>query len=302
MTVDLVAQKLRGTRYLTAFMVLANILWLVVSGRAFQFEELFLLLLFEAVVIAGYFYYARRAKDETMAIALMIMAYPIAFFYTLALFSYAVASLNLPLIDPFLDKLDRLCGFDWLYWYQALHNRPFLYDGLQFFYANTMATFFFIGASLIVASRFERLIEIIRLMTVSGFIMVLLSGLLPAVGAFGTYHIHEENFYVRQFLEIRAGGVKTVHIMQLAGIVQFPSYHFALAFLGAYATRGMRFLFPVACVWSLIVMLATPFIGGHFLADLLGSVIVLFLLIRVEAWVQKRDSFCWSQPFGKAFP
>jgi membrane-associated phospholipid phosphatase len=55
----------------------------------------------------------------------------------------------------------------------------------------------------------------------------------------------------------------------------------ALAVCCAYAARGIRILFPLLLALNLLVILATPLIGGHHFADLVGGALLTALVLFV---------------------
>jgi membrane-associated phospholipid phosphatase len=85
--------------------------------------------------------------------------------------------------------------------------------------------------------------------------------------------------YVQQFLALRDGHLKIIDLRQLQGVVQFPSFHLAMAVILTYAVRGIRVLFPVLLAWNALVIAATPLVGGHHFSDLWGGALVTLLVI-----------------------
>jgi membrane-associated phospholipid phosphatase len=87
-------------------------------------------------------------------------------------------------------------------------------------------------------------------------------------------------------MQIRAGSGR--HLTRLAGIVAFPSFHCASAILNAWAVWPVRSLRLPFMALNLLMIAATPVIGGHYLADLIGGALVAVLTIIVVGGVHRR--------------
>jgi hypothetical protein len=55
------------------------------------------------------------------------------------------------------------------------------------------------------------------------------------------------------------------------GLIQFPSYHTAAAILAINAFRFNRLLFTVNLAVSVLLILAVPTFGSHYLADVVAG-------------------------------
>ena len=72
-------------------------------------------------------------------------------------------------------------------------------------------------------------------------------------------------------------------------MVQFPSFHTALALLTAYAVRDVPYLARPVLILNLIVIVATLPVGGHHLADIIGGAAItgaaiLVLKLHQSGW------------------
>jgi hypothetical protein len=117
----------------------------------------------------------------------------------------------------------------------------------------------------------------------------------PAIGAYGFHHIpHAAVSGVvnpvgwRQPLmleHLRHAATVTVRPQDMLGIVEFPSFHTASAVLltwGFWAVRPTRF---VAVPMNLGVLFASVPIGGHYLPDIIGGIIVAMLgIAAMSVW------------------
>ena len=81
----------------------------------------------------------------------------------------------------------------------------------------------------------------------------------------------------------------TLNVRQMQGVVQFPSFHLAMAVLLIYAMRGIRYWFPIMLFFNILVILATPAIGGHHLTDLAGGALVTAFAIGIAGRSREQE-------------
>jgi len=208
-----------------------------------------------------------------------------------AVLSYLGVTLRQPLIDSYLVGVDHAIGFDW----PAMHNwvvsRPQLYFILKLAYASSVPQMVVLLLVLNFRGDIARNWEFLWLLVISGLTSTLISVLWPAMGAYGYFHIEAEQPYVQAFMALREGTIKVIGQSKIQGVVQFPSFHLALAIIYTYAARGIRFLFPLFVVLNILVIGATPVAGGHHLADLLAGTaltVATILFVRHFRLGQKR--------------
>jgi hypothetical protein len=91
-----------------------------------------------------------------------------------------------------------------------------------------------------------------------------------------------------QYHALQQGSAHRLGTVFHAGFVAFPSVHFFVALLMCYACccRIPRLIIP-ACLYLLLLALATLFLDHHFLSDLLGGALLLIIVLalaRVMGW------------------
>lgn len=233
--------------------------------------------------------YSHLRPDERLAAITGYAAKLFAYTFSLAVFGYLVVTLRRPLIDAWLSATDRAVGFDWPAVYAWVQAHEIIRQILIAAYDSVIPQIALLMTLMISMRRYDRAHLLLWLYIVSSITYTVISGFLPAAGAFGYYKTALNTPYVQQFYGLRDGGIKTLDLLQLQGVVQFPSFHLALAVLCAYVTRGIRFLFPAAVALNLLVIVATPPIGGHFFADLWVSALLTGALIFA---VERRMKTC----------
>ncbi len=103
----------------------------------------------------------------------------------------------------------------------------------------------------------------------------------PAQGSCAYFHFTTPDHYVgvlKELDRLRAG-VATVSWRDGQGIVTFPSFHTIWALLLTAAFRGRRFLFWPIAILNAVVIVSCITTGMHYLADILGGLIVTAIVI-----------------------
>ena len=267
--------------------------WMGMAHLSVPWKPVLLYACVVGVFLAVAAVYSYLRPDERLAAMAASAAQLFAYSVSGSLFSYLIVTLRRPLIDSNLDAADRAIGFDWPALYAWVGQHEAIKEVLTLAYGSVIPQIGLLVVLLISWKRYDRMRSFIWLYIVCGLSYVVLSGFFPAVGAFGYYQTALDTPYVQHFQALRAGDgqtlglFRTLDLFRLQGVVQFPSFHLTLAVLCAYATRGIRFLFPAFVILNLLVIAATPSIGGHFFADLWASALLTGILIY---FVDRRTS------------
>jgi hypothetical protein len=227
-------------------------------------------------VIYTYFRRSDRIAEMTHMGAVFL-----AFAASSAIASYLVAALHRPLVDNYLAAADRALGLDWLASYKWITAHPLIDKLLFVAYGSLIPQIIFLLLFLNFRGRCGRCWEMLWLFMISCTICLLFSGLWPAVGAFGYYHVEPDSNYVHVFTALHNGTLKVIGDKHVEGIIQFPSFHMALGILLTYVARGMKLLFMTLLELNVLLFISTPAIGGHHFADLWGGVVLALITIMV---------------------
>ncbi len=211
------------------------------------------------------------------------MVYVFVFGAFLAPFTSLMASIDRPLIDAALERADRLLGFDYLAasdWVAGHAIVDHVFTGAYYSFL-WQAPFILLFGSY--ARPGERNAEIIWLYIISVLTCVVLSGALPATGrpgVLGMQHIDELN-------AIR-GGHWTLMSANGGGIVTFPSVHAVLAVIYSYVARHRWWALLAVAPLNLVMLISTPTVGGHYLADVIAGIVIAWASIGLERAVRRR--------------
>ncbi len=122
---------------------------------------------------------------------------------------------------------------------------------------------------------------------VSGIATIGIGIVIPGAGAFVHYHlpVASTTGYVSQWADLRNGTLRTINPFDNQGLVVFPSFHAALAVLCACAAWPLRILkFPLLAL-NLLIIFASPAIGGHYFVDIIAGIVLAALAISLSGYI-----------------
>jgi PAP2 superfamily len=201
-------------------------------------------------------------------------------------FSYIAATTNVALLDDDLARLDALLGFHWDSVAAWVADRPALEWTLSTVYFGLhiqTVVLLFLGS---LTRPGERNGEPLWLFSVAAVLTVAVFAFTPALGKIG----HLGTYQVEMLANIRAGHWTVLDYGKLAGIVNFPSFHTALAILWTYAVRRHLRALAISAPLNAVLIAATPPIGGHYLVDLFAGAAVAGVSILFVRALQRRTT------------
>jgi hypothetical protein len=251
----------------------------------------FVLLAAAVGALAGYCHWRKhpwRLTDSAVIVSLVTLSLLLC-----GLVSCTGLRLGFPLTDSLLARGDALAGFDVSKVAAFVATQPAFSSLLHFAYN--------ISGPLCVAAvgwnlfRKDRLLvwRVVATLVVASQITALASILFPAQGATvwlglealqgnglpygaGTYSAAE-------FVHFYSGGDLLVRREDMNGIVCFPSFHtvMALVILQGFANSPLKW---AALLWSALTIVSTVPMGGHYVIDLGGGVLVWIVASRLATW------------------
>ncbi len=196
----------------------------------------------------------------------------------LALLIHVAASLGAgyPLRDEALARADAMLGFDWDAMSAYLDTLPGVMGALVYVYTTSLAQ---AGAILLLGSMrrpgsYNRelfwIVAIGSLLTVTVFLFV------PVVGKLGKL----DSDLIKRLTEIRAGETAMTYDRTLS-LISFPSFHTFTAVIIVYMSRWSRWCLVPALLINVVMLMAIPPVGGHYLVDVVAGVGVAVVSIAV---------------------
>jgi membrane-associated phospholipid phosphatase len=250
------------------------------------------------ILIVSHYYGKRRAASHIrMMCAAGISSILFFVIYTamVTVLSYLMVSLNLPLYDRELAQWDAAIGFDWKAFLGRVNAHPFIGKILIWVYHSSVIQLVLIILLLSITMKISRLQDLCDLYLMTSLIAVVLSGLIPAAGAYA-YHRPEPALFnnlnpsaglwhIEHFEGLRNGSFRSIQLDQMQGLVTFPSFHTCFAITLAWCFRDFRWLFPIAIVVSGAVLISTLTEGGHYLVDVLAGIVITIVCIVLRQMV-----------------
>ena len=224
--------------------------------------------------------YTYYRPDVRIAALAHTIAAILASIVAIGIFSYLTVIWGRPLIDAYLVAMDHALGLDWPTAYKWVIDHPLVYKALFLVYCSIGPQLIALIFVLNSAHRIERCWEMLWLYIIASVSTLPFSVLWPAAGAFGYFHIHNGDPYVDTFVALRNGTFKGFTNVIL-GVIQFPSLHAAAAVIFPYAVRGLKYSFIFFLVLNMLMLAATPFIGGHHFADVWAGIVLAVMTILV---------------------
>ncbi|MGE0222324.1 MAG: phosphatase PAP2 family protein [Acetobacteraceae bacterium] len=275
-----------------AFLFLATV-WLVIVAWSYwsgiELVHADGLLIAVATLIGNLvLYHGRSGGERASALAGGFAAF-VVIAYGLTSLMYLAATLNRPLIDPYLAAADAALGFDWVGWYRFVHGHPLLLRVLLFAYWTMQPQILCALFLLPITGRFVRLREFIASLAVALLLTTVMFGTFPAEGAWVQHAIRDpaDLSYLQVLRALRAGQFTIINFDELDGLVTFPSFHVASAVLLINAARGTP-LMPLAVVLNATMAVASisEGMGGHYLMDAVGGIAVACLGIAAARGIE----------------
>lgn len=216
--------------------------------------------------------------------------------FAIATATYLGAYAAWPLADAGLIACDHLMGFEWRDYVTWIDRHPDIAAWLSGAYDSGGMQFMVVLPFLYVRAPAHGVRTMVALFG-AGMCCALLFMFFPAEGG---YLYYAATFTTPPTVPAGARGYETL-LMQLhnqsitalpypgAGIVSFPSYHTAVAIILVYGASASWLLLVLAVPLNIALIASTPFVGAHYLADILGGVLVALLGIAcAEAVLPRR--------------
>jgi hypothetical protein len=203
--------------------------------------------------------------------------------------TYIGAAINFPMQDATLLAIDRAMGLDWAAYLNFVDNRPELAEWLNCAYGMITWPLFAMPVILAATGRYRRVEEFTFAFAAALAVTTLLSSLIPAIGTYHQIgidpstlkHVDAGGYLIapRDLPPTREGMLRHLELLNLGGIVTFPSFHAASAVLFAWALWVVRWMRPIALLANGAMLVATPLNGGHYFIDVFAGIAIAVLAI-----------------------
>ena len=276
---------------------LADICW-AASGR-FDIDVAAYVRLGALAILLGLgsLFYARIRKSPDLAAMLFGGAFLVAFAAGFSVLNYLLLTVAGHRIDALLAQMDRALGVDWpgLMAFVAAH--PALNQLLRVAYVTVLPQVALLIIVLGCCGRANVIYEFCLALAIAAAITIAFWTAFPSFGAFSIYdlpgdvarRLHPElgPAYARDLIALLRNGPARISPDQVKGLIGFPSFHGAMAVLVTWYGREVRYLRWPLVIWNIVVLVATPVHGGHFVVDVLAGLAVVVAAVFVPRYVAR---------------
>ena len=138
-----------------------------------------------------------------------------------------------------------------------------------------------VDARLMAMDRKQRMRDMFWLFGLCALFACLGTLLFPALGPSKFFNIETHNGFVPVMEHILSGRDLTFALSGMTGVVSFPSFHTAMALAYVWAFRGTGPAGWAMAGVNLVMLLAVPFFGGHYLMDMIAGAATMLLSLAM---------------------
>lgn len=269
-------------------MVCLDVVWMLANGWSLRPESMTGTVLL-ATVAAAPLAFKRYRDDELLFSLCESVTFSLIVARAAAVLSYLAISANFPLIDKTLAEFDQILAFNWGDYYRWSIAHPAFDRTLVVAYESLTTQSWLVVLFLCFTKRKARVQEFLELTASLLAISVLLSIFVPAAGApkFYASTVQVDASAWNHFEMLRSGAMTRIDLESMQGLVSMPSVHTVMALLLCWAVRKTPLAFLIVPL-NILLLLSTPVVGGHYIADVLaGGILTAAAICLRQFWLRK---------------
>ncbi|WP_062208891.1 phosphatase PAP2 family protein [Aureimonas sp. AU12] len=296
-----VFQRLSLAQWTVTFGTFVTLLFFLPATRIMvRFEDVSAQILVSGVSAIIAFVYTYCRFDLRLAMLFDAFAQLIAFSAIAGILSYVAAAMGAwsMLQDEAFSAFDEAIGFDWLGFLRWLGPHIVLSNVLAFAYDSLLWQALSLILLLFLWGNARRLQIFVLAFQLAGLACVLVSALVPALGVYEYLGVREAidhpnltlvtmSHHVPVMMQLR-DATHSVGVSAILGIITFPSFHMVLAVLFAWGFWGIPVIRWVALVLNILMAVATPLQGSHYIADLMAGAALAVGGLSAAQWLARR--------------
>ncbi|GAA3841236.1 phosphatase PAP2 family protein [[Pseudomonas] carboxydohydrogena] len=250
------------------------------------------------LLCAANWFYTSVRRDPNIGGALMSTAQIVAFTAVGAPLSYVAASAGFPLQDALLASWDRHLGIDWSGYVSLITSHAWLSRIFALAYASFTLQVITTVLILGFAGHIRRLNVFVQAFMLTTLLTIGISAVLPAMGPWLFYHaqpaiahgaVPASSTSWPVFLGLRDGTFHAMSGLNSEGIITFPSLHAALGVLFVLALWRVRGLRWISLAINMMMIMATPFAGSHYVVDVIAGIAIAFACWLIAHRIVRND-------------
>jgi hypothetical protein len=228
--------------------------------------------------------YSRFRPDARVHLGAGVLAMMIVAAVSAGIISNAGLRLRRPLIDSVLLAADRAMGIDTPGIVLAFVGHSLTTGLLDVCYISAFPFVFATALYFAHRARADRVWEIGWSFSACISTASVIAALYPAIGSVPFAGLEglsghglpagSGTYYVAAFRALHDGFDPWLDLRKLEGVVTFPSFHIDMALIVAWAWRRRGMMTWAATLWCVAVCISTIPIGGHYVIDLAGGIML----------------------------
>jgi small basic protein len=195
--------------------------------------------------------------------------------------TYLCTTVGYNLSDAMFANWDAALGFHWGAWAKFVYDHPFFLEMQRFSYTSYWWQPILVVLVSAIWKPRERNAEVFTALAVSMIATLAIATFVPAIGPADALGFEPAPAWIIRALQSSPAAQR----LPYQGIVSFPSFHMVMAVLFAYACRGMRWVFPAAVGFNVLMAISIPYGGDHYLVDVLAGAAVAGVSILIARWI-----------------
>lgn len=233
------------------------------------------------------YYYRISGRSERIGAATICAGLFIYFTICLSLFNYHLLPVWRAPIDLQLAQIDRYFGYHWPSIIEWSGQHPLINTILRIAYVSTMPQLALLVVILGLSGRIKELHVLILSITLTATFSICWWGFFPSFGASSVYQLPAAvealaspelgTAYGGYLVSLGLNGPQFITPSEIKGLIGFPSYHTVLAVTALYASRSIKWIFPLYLVLNILILPGVFVHGGHHMVDLIAGLVIAFV-------------------------
>jgi hypothetical protein len=209
------------------------------------------------------------------------LALTLAMAIVFTILAYLCMAVSGPLADTKLLAIDRAMGFDWMTGWKLITAHPLTIRIANFLYQSLTWQALYLCVLLGLMIRTRNMRETFWIIFLSALITDLAAILLPAYGPFQTFGLASQGEYLPDMIHLKSGADLNFALGHMTGVISFPSFHTVMALGYTYGLRNTGIIGYSIAALNAVMLLIVPFVGGHYLIDMIAGAATLLLSVAV---------------------
>jgi hypothetical protein len=227
---------------------------------------------------------ARRLAYPRTGLILEYAALNGIFITVMFVLTYLSLAMSGPLMDTQFLAIDRAMGFDWLKGYRFFTAHPHAAMLLQLLYRSPGIQALYFSVLFALLNDRARLRQVFWLFLLALLLTCAGAWLFPAYGPFKTFGLESHGAFLPDMEHLRSDHNLVFAMGHMTGVICFPSFHTVLALGYIYAFRRTGLIGALIAAANIVMLAAIPFVGGHYLIDMIAGAGVAFFCMAGVEW------------------